>query len=83
MIDRAVEQLQKNDGTSTNRTAPVVPLHRLRRREGPRRAARERHLHLFRSDIAYHLNKFERGFDRVIDVWGADHHGYIPASRAH
>jgi arginyl-tRNA synthetase len=32
----------------------------------------------FAADIAYHLNKFERGFDRVIDVWGADHHGYIP-----
>ncbi len=32
----------------------------------------------FASDIAYHLNKFERGFDLVIDVWGADHHGYIP-----
>jgi arginyl-tRNA synthetase len=31
----------------------------------------------FASDIAYHLNKFERGFERVIDVWGADHHGYI------
>ncbi|MDM8543390.1 arginine--tRNA ligase [Desulfococcaceae bacterium HSG9] len=30
----------------------------------------------FASDIAYHLNKFERGFDRLIDVWGADHHGY-------
>ncbi|MBA0921622.1 MAG: arginine--tRNA ligase [Nitrosospira sp.] len=32
----------------------------------------------FASDIAYHINKFERGFDRIIDVWGADHHGYIP-----
>jgi len=32
----------------------------------------------FASDIAYHLNKFERGFDTVVDVWGADHHGYIP-----
>ena len=32
----------------------------------------------FASDIAYHAEKFERGFDRVIDVWGADHHGYIP-----
>ena len=31
----------------------------------------------FASDIAYHLNKFERGFDEVINVWGADHHGYI------
>ena len=32
----------------------------------------------FASDIAYHLNKFERGFSLMIDVWGADHHGYIP-----
>ncbi|MCG6973027.1 MAG: arginine--tRNA ligase [Desulfobacterales bacterium] len=32
----------------------------------------------FASDIAYHMDKFARGFDRVIDVWGADHHGYIP-----
>ncbi len=32
----------------------------------------------FAADIAYHLNKFERGFAKVIDVWGADHHGYIP-----
>jgi len=32
----------------------------------------------FASDIAYHLDKLERGFDRVIDVWGADHHGYVP-----
>lgn len=32
----------------------------------------------FAADIAYHKNKYERGFDRVIDVWGADHHGYIP-----
>lgn len=36
------------------------------------------HYTYFASDIAYHLNKFERGFDRVINVWGADHHGYIP-----
>ncbi len=32
----------------------------------------------FASDIAYHLDKFARGFDRIIDIWGADHHGYIP-----
>ena len=31
----------------------------------------------FASDIAYHLDKFERGFDVAIDVWGADHHGYM------
>ncbi len=32
----------------------------------------------FASDVAYHLDKFERGFDQVINIWGADHHGYIP-----
>jgi arginyl-tRNA synthetase len=32
----------------------------------------------FASDIAYHWNKFERGFTRIVDIWGADHHGYIP-----
>jgi arginyl-tRNA synthetase len=36
----------------------------------------------FASDIAYHLDKMERGFDRVIDVWGADHHGYVPRVKA-
>ncbi len=36
----------------------------------------------FASDIAYHMEKFERGFDRVIDVWGADHHGYIKRIQA-
>jgi arginyl-tRNA synthetase len=33
-------------------------------------------------DVAYHIDKHDRGFDRVIDVWGADHHGYIPRMRA-
>ncbi|MBT2215273.1 arginine--tRNA ligase [Virgibacillus dakarensis] len=33
-------------------------------------------------DIAYHQNKLERGFDKIINVWGADHHGYIPRMRA-
>ncbi|MDT0110396.1 arginine--tRNA ligase [Listeria booriae] len=36
----------------------------------------------FLPDIAYHLDKLERGFDVLIDVWGADHHGYIPRMRA-
>ncbi|MBU0671983.1 MAG: arginine--tRNA ligase [Candidatus Margulisbacteria bacterium] len=31
----------------------------------------------FAADIAYHLNKFERGFDHLIDIWGTDHHGYL------
>ena len=36
----------------------------------------------FASDIAYHKNKFERGFDTLVDIWGSDHHGYIPRMRA-
>jgi arginyl-tRNA synthetase len=36
----------------------------------------------FASDIAYHMDKLDRGFDRVIDVWGADHHGYVPRVKA-
>jgi len=36
----------------------------------------------FASDIAYHLEKFERGYDKIINVWGADHHGYIPRVKA-
>ena len=36
----------------------------------------------FASDIAYHMNKLDRGFDRIIDIWGADHHGYVPRVRA-
>ncbi len=36
----------------------------------------------FASDVAYHADKFERGFDQVINIWGADHHGYIPRVRA-
>jgi arginyl-tRNA synthetase len=36
----------------------------------------------FASDIAYHDNKFKRGFDLVIDIWGADHHGYVPRMMA-
>lgn len=35
----------------------------------------------FVPDIAYHLDKHDRGFERIIDVWGADHHGYIPRVR--
>jgi arginyl-tRNA synthetase len=36
----------------------------------------------FASDIAYHRNKFERHFTKLINVWGADHHGYVPRLKA-
>jgi arginyl-tRNA synthetase len=32
----------------------------------------------FASDIAYHMDKFQRGYELVVDVWGTDHHGYVP-----
>lgn len=34
------------------------------------------------ADIAYHIDKLERGFDRLINIWGADHHGYVPRVKA-
>jgi len=36
----------------------------------------------FAADIAYHLDKFERGYDHLIDIWGTDHHGYVKRLRA-
>ena len=36
----------------------------------------------FTSDVVYHKNKFDRGFDLVVNVWGADHHGYIPRMKS-
>jgi arginyl-tRNA synthetase len=36
----------------------------------------------FAADIAYHWNKMQRGFDTIIDIWGADHHGYVPRIKA-
>ncbi len=36
----------------------------------------------FAADVAYHLDKFERGYERIINIWGADHHGYVPRLHA-
>ena len=36
----------------------------------------------FMSDVAYHYNKMERGYDKLINIWGADHHGYVPRCKA-
>ncbi len=44
---------------------------------------RENGMHTyFASDIAYHLEKFERGYDKIINIWGSDHHGYIARVKA-
>lgn len=78
MVERAVEQLKEHhhvylqDGAKWFRSSHFGD-------EKDRVVQRENGQYTyFASDIAYHLNKFERGFDLIIDVWGADHHGYIP-----
>ncbi len=77
MVERAVMALEKQgrvyvqDGAKWFRSTAFGD-------EKDRVLQRENGQHTyFASDIAYHLYKFERGFDVVIDVWGADHHGYI------
>jgi arginyl-tRNA synthetase len=78
LVDRAVAELEKRghiyvqDGAKWFRSSDFGD-------EKDRVVQRENGLYTyFASDIAYHLNKYERGFDRIIDIWGADHHGYIP-----
>ncbi len=78
LIDRAVERMQQHghvyeqDGALWFRSTAFGD-------EKDRVVRRENGIYTyFAADIAYHINKFERGFSRVLDVWGADHHGYIP-----
>lgn len=78
MIDRAVATMQKHghiyeqDGALWFRSTHFGD-------EKDRVVRRDNGIYTyFAADIAYHINKFERGFNRVLDVWGADHHGYIP-----
>jgi len=78
LIDKAVAQLQQHghlyaqDGALWFRSTAFGD-------EKDRVVKRDNGIYTyFAADIAYHLNKFERGFARVIDIWGADHHGYIP-----
>lgn len=78
LVERAVAELEEHghiyvqDGAKWFRSTAFGD-------EKDRVVQRENGLYTyFASDIAYHLNKYERGFDRIIDIWGADHHGYIP-----
>ena len=81
-IDRALERLRRNgvvyekDGAQWFRATDFGD-------EKDRVVVRENGLKTyFASDIAYHLQKRERGFDKLVDVLGADHHGYIARVRA-
>ena len=78
LIDRAVDRLRKH-GHVYDQNGALWFRSTAFGDEKDRVVRRENGIYTyFAADIAYHLNKFERGFDRVIDVWGADHHGYIP-----
>jgi arginyl-tRNA synthetase len=77
MVERAIAELEKRghvysqDGARWFRSSDFGD-------EKDRVVRRENGLYTYlASDIAYHLNKYERGYDRLIDIWGADHHGYI------
>ncbi len=77
LVERAVADLEKHghvyvqDGAKWFRSTAYGD-------EKDRVVQRENGIYTyFASDIAYHLNKYERGFDRIINIWGADHHGYI------
>jgi len=77
LIDKAVKQLQQH-GHIYEQNGALWFRSTVFGDEKDRVVLRENGIYTyFAADIAYHLNKFERGFDRVIDVWGADHHGYI------
>ncbi len=78
LIDRAVERMREHghiyeqDGALWFRSTAFGD-------EKDRVVRRDNGIYTyFAADIAYHINKFERGFSRLLDVWGADHHGYIP-----
>jgi arginyl-tRNA synthetase len=78
LVERCVEQLEKaghlyhQDGARWFRSSNFGD-------EKDRVVQRDNGLYTyFASDIAYHLNKYDRGFERIINIWGADHHGYIP-----
>ena len=82
LIDQAIQRLQESgnvyeqDGAQWFRSTDFGDeKDRVVRRENGQTT-------YFASDIAYHMNKFDRGFSRVINIWGADHHGYIPRVKA-
>lgn len=77
-VERALTRLRSNDDLYENEGALWFRATRYGD-EKDRVVVRENGVTTyFASDIAYHLEKFERGFDDLIDVWGADHHGYVP-----
>jgi arginyl-tRNA synthetase len=81
-VDKALERL-KNSGHLYEKDGATWFASSALGDEKDRVVRRENgHYTYFASDIAYHMNKLDRGFDQIIDIWGADHHGYIPRVKA-
>ncbi|NOQ87056.1 MAG: arginine--tRNA ligase [Deltaproteobacteria bacterium] len=81
-VDRAIEELKRKDYTYQNE-GHLWFKSTLFGDDKDRVVIRDNGVPTyFASDCAYHLNKLERGFKRVINIWGADHHGYIPRIKA-
>jgi len=82
LIQQAVEQLQK-DGHIEERNGALWFLSTNFGDEKDRVVIRDNgQPTYFASDIAYHMEKFQRGYERVINIWGADHHGYVTRVKA-
>ncbi len=76
-IDQTIERLQANGVIETDNGALWFRSTRFGD-DKDRVVVRDNGQHTyFAADIAYHLNKYQRGYDKIINVWGSDHHGYI------
>ena len=81
-VQEAISELTKNGHTYTKDGAQWFESEKFGD-EKDRVLVRENGTHTyFASDIAYHLDKYQRGFNRLINIWGADHHGYVPRIKA-
>jgi len=81
-IDRAVQTLRDTGHTYEQDGALWFRASRLGDAKDRVLVRENGHNTYFAADIAYHQDKLERGFTQIIDVWGADHHGYAPRVKA-
>lgn len=81
-IDRAIQELKNNGHIFEHEGALWFKTTAFKDDKDRVLKKSDGELTYFAADIAYHKNKFDRGFDRVIDVWGADHAGYVDRMRA-
>ena len=81
-VKRVLDDLGARGVRVRARRRHLVAHHRLRRPARPRAREVRRVHHLPCNDIAYHRDKFDRGWEHLIDIWGADHHGQVKSLQA-